>query len=96
MEMVVPVDPSHQGNVPLATGGELTLRIITGADEAATYVYAGNADNINDNLVDLQRWLVEHGYKLSNMIRQVTLHGPFEQLPSQEWLTEIQYPLEKA
>jgi hypothetical protein len=30
------------------------------------------------------------------MIRQVSLRGPFEQLSPHEWLTEIQYPLEKA
>ena len=96
MEFVVPVDPSHQSDLPLDTGGAMTLRDIPGVDEAATFIYSGDPDNVNDHLVDLHRWVAEHGYKLASAIRMVMLRGPFERLPSDEWLSEIQYPLEKA
>ena len=96
VEFVVPVDPSHAGDLPLDTGGAMTLRDVPGVDEAATYIYSGDPDKINDHLVDLQRWVAEHGYKLVNTIRMVMLKGPFEHLPTDEWLAEIQYPLEKA
>jgi DNA-binding transcriptional MerR regulator len=96
MEFVIPVDPSHQGDLPLETGGTMTLRDVPGVDEAASYIYSGDPDNINDHLVDIQRWAAEHGYKLVSTIRMVMLRGPFEHLPADEWMEEIQYPLEKA
>jgi effector-binding domain-containing protein len=96
MEFVYPVNDAHTGDLPLETGVVMTLREIPGIAEAATYIYEGNPDDVNEVLVDLQRWVAANGYKLSGMIRLVALRGPKERLPANEWLTEVQHPLEKA
>jgi DNA-binding transcriptional MerR regulator len=96
IEFVWPVDGSRTENLPLPASGTMTLREVPGI-EAATCVYEGRPSlHINDNLVDMQRWVAANGYKLSNMLRMVHLRGALEILPFDEWLTEIQYPLEKA
>ena len=95
IETVCPVDASRTENLPLPSAGTLVLRDIPGI-EAATYLYQGDIDNINDNLVDLQRWVAANGYKLSGMLRMVYLRIPRVGSPLDEWLAEIQYPLEKA
>ena len=95
-EMAVPVDDNWTTDLPLTTAGILELREVDGVEEAATYIYEGDPDEINDNLVDLQKWVASNGYQLSNEIRMVVLRGAFENLPPEEWLHEIQYPLQKA
>ena len=95
-EFVYPVDKSWSKDLPLASAGTLTLREIPGIEEAATYPYEGDPDHINEHLVDLQRWVAANGYNLSGSIRMVMLRGPYDRLPSDEWMMEIQHPLEKA
>lgn len=96
IEFAWPVDGSRTEDFPLPTRGTLVLRDIPGMEEAATYLYQGDVDNSTDYLVDLQRWVAANGYKLSGMLRMVYLRMPEVDLPPEEWLTEVQYPLEKA
>lgn len=96
VEFVAPVEDTYTGDLPLKTAGVMTVREIPGIDEAATYLYKGTPDEVNDALVDLQRWVAANDYRLGGMIRVVTLRGPLEGLPRSEWLHEIQHPLERV
>jgi effector-binding domain-containing protein len=64
----------------------MILREIPGAEKAATYIYEGTPDDIDKNLVDLQRWVAANGYKLNGPIHMVALRGPHENLPAEEWM----------
>ena len=95
-EFIYPVGNGWSDDLPLPTVGTMTFREVPGVEEAATYIHEGNTDHINEHLVDLQRWVAANGYKLSGSIRMVALRGPLERLPEDEWMMEIQHPLEKA
>ncbi|MEL7236745.1 MAG: hypothetical protein AAGK74_19735, partial [Chloroflexota bacterium] len=95
-EFVLPVSDTWQGDMPLDTAGTFTVLEVPGIPEAATYIYTGNIDDIDENLVNVERWVATNGYKLSDEVRMVMLRGPFHRLPYDEWMMEIQYPLEKA
>ncbi len=104
-EFVYPVPARWQDDLPLPTEGTMTIREVPGVAAAATYIYHGDPDNINENLVDLDRWVVANGYKLSEQIRMVVLRFPYDEnqpltadaeINASQWMMEIQYPLEKA
>jgi hypothetical protein len=94
-EFVLPIDDSWIASVPLPTFGIMTVRELPGV-EAATYTQTGSPDSLNDRMVELQRWVAAYGYKLSGSIRMVYLRGLVVPLPVEEWMFEIQHPLEKA
>ena len=104
MEFVIPVPDQWQDDLPLPTQGTMTIRGVPGIEAAATYIYHGDPDKINENLVDLDRWVVANGYKLSEQIRMVILRFPYDEhkpLPdsainTDNWMMEIQHPLEKV
>jgi hypothetical protein len=95
-EFVYPIGENVTEDISLPARGTLTIRDVPGIPEAATYIYEGDPDNIDEHLVDVQRWVAANGYKLGDKFRIVMLRGPVEQLPAKEWMQEIQYPLEKA
>ena len=96
VEFVCPVEDTYTGDLPLKSAGVMPVREIPGIKEAATYIYTGAPDDINNALVDLQRWIAANGYRLGGVIRLVHLRGPLEGLPRSEWLIEAQHPLERA
>lgn len=94
VEWVIPVDDEYSGrDLPLSVRGALSLRKVPGIDQAATYLYTGTPDDVNHELVDLQRWVAANGYRLGGVIRLVHLRGPLERLPINDWLIEAQHPL---
>jgi DNA-binding transcriptional MerR regulator len=106
IELVLPVSDSWKDDLSIPNAGTWILREVDGIEQAATYIYNGtpitlaNPLYINENLVDLERWVVANGYKLSNEVRTVTLRMP-AQLPQDkfdydQWVGEIQHSLEKA
>jgi DNA-binding transcriptional MerR regulator len=96
MELVVPVEGTPAQQLTLDTGEVMNLVTLPAIGQAATYLLKGSYYHINDGLVDLQRWVVANGYKLSGSIRVLYLRGPMHAVADSEWLAEIQYPLEKA
>lgn len=96
VEFAIPVDATWKGDMPLATAGTMTVREIPGIPQVASYIKEGDPDKINENLVDVQRWVAANGYKLCDSVRFVALQGPFHDRDFEKWVMEIQYPLEKA
>lgn len=93
-ELVIPVSSDWDEDVTILDKWTWGVRDVDGVAHAATYVYHGNPDDINENLVDLERWVIANGYKLSDEVRIVTLHFPMD-YDMTKWVGEIQYPLEK-
>jgi DNA-binding transcriptional MerR regulator len=94
-ECMIPVDAAWTAPVPLATFGTMSVREMDGI-EAATYLHTGSPDTVNDGLVDLQRWVAAHGFRLGGSLRMVYLRGLIVPLPSSEWMFEMQHPLQKV
>jgi DNA-binding transcriptional MerR regulator len=94
-EFVLPFDAPQRSAVALESRGALSPREVPGMDTAATYVYTGDYDGLNDALVSLQRWTVENGYRLGSQIRMIYFRGPMHRVPPAEYLTELQHQIEK-
>ena len=94
-EFVVPVQSHWKSNLSIPNEGNMILREVPGFEHAATYIHAGDPDDINENIVDLERWVAANNYKLSDEVRIVTLRFPMN-FDMSQWMGEIQYPLEKA
>lgn len=94
-ELVIPVSSDWDEDITILNEWTWVVRDVRGIDHAATYVHHGNPDDVNENLVDLERWVIANGYKLSDEMRIVTLHFPMD-FDMSKWVGEIQYPLEKA
>jgi DNA-binding transcriptional MerR regulator len=95
-EFVIPASDAWTEDVPLPTFGTMVVREYASV-EAATYLHHGSPDSLNEGLVDLQRWVASHGYTLAGSMRLVYLKGlVVQRLPVDEWMFEIQHPLEKV
>ena len=93
-EIILPTSDTWMGSIALASSGTMTVRELSGAT-AASYLHSGDPKLLNDKRIDLQRWTAAYGYKLGGSMRMVYLRGLVVRLPVEEWLFEIQHPLEK-
>jgi effector-binding domain-containing protein len=65
--------------------------------DAATYLHLGSPESVNEGLIDLHQWVASHGYTETGEIRLVYLKGlVVQRLPVDEWMFEVQHPLEKS
>jgi DNA-binding transcriptional MerR regulator len=94
-EFVLPIDAPQLSADALESRGTLEPREVPGIDMAATYVYTGDYDGLNDALVSLQRWAVENGYRLGSEMRMIYFRGPMHNVPPAEYITELQHQIEK-
>jgi DNA-binding transcriptional MerR regulator len=95
-EMCLPVDSSHTPTVSLGEMGTLTLRELPGIESAATYIHQGSTLPLNEKNLFLQRWVLENGYKLSGVWRILFHRAAWDNVPSSEYMTELQHPIERA
>ncbi len=97
LEVLLAVEDDHPGNVKLESMGGMVLRDEPGIETAATLLLHGREyDERYEKVALLQRWAVEHGYKLCRMLRVVLHRGPFQTLDTSEWVSEIQLAVEPA
>jgi DNA-binding transcriptional MerR regulator len=95
-EFVVPANDAWTEDVPLPTFGTMTIREFPEID-AATYLHLGSPESVNEGLIDLHQWVASHGYTETGEIRLVYLKGlVVQRLPVDEWMFEVQHPLEKS
>ena len=63
---------------------------------AATYLHPGDYDTLPEKYVFLQRWAVENGYRLGGVWRFVWHRGPMDYVDPEQYLTELQHPIDPA
>lgn len=95
-EYTVPVNLPHATSVSHERWGTVSLRELPVIEAAATYLHRGDYDTLNEKYLFLQRWAVENGYKLGEAWRFVYHRGPMHGAAPDDYLTELQHPVERA
>jgi len=94
MEPVVPVEDSFAGEVALPSGRELTVSTLPAVNVASTY-HRGAYDNIGETYAAISKWASENHYMFVGPAREIYLKSFESTTNPAEFLTEIQYPVEK-
>ena len=67
---------------------------LPGAADAATLVHHGAMASIDESWRALGEWVEQNGYRATGLFREVYLQSM--PLPQDEWVTELQMPVERA
>jgi DNA-binding transcriptional MerR regulator len=91
-ETAVVVDPA---GLPAEVPAGITRRTLE-RTAAASAIHQGSYETIGQTYAAVSKWLEDSGYRISGPPREIYLRGPESGVPPQEYLTEIQYPVERA
>lgn len=94
MEPVVPVEDSFAGEVALPSGRVMRLSTLPAATVVSVF-HRGAYDNIGETYAQLTKWVGENGYAFTGAAREIYLKSYESTQNPDEFLTEIQYPVEK-
>ena len=89
VEVAVPVS----GNTDLTH--RVRVRTLPGAD-VASLLYRGPYDDFTPAYQALMGWMQANGYTMTGPNREIYLRGPGEGISPEDYLTEIQFPVEKG
>ncbi len=84
--------------VPVAGGrggGRIQMRDLPGAD-MVTAVHQGEYDAISGAYTAIMSWIEQNGYQIAGPNREVYLHGPGEGIAPDAYVTEVQFPVQRA
>jgi DNA-binding transcriptional MerR regulator len=90
--VIMPDD--FEGTVPVEDGLTMTVTELPAIDRMACLIHKGSYGNICETYQAFWRWIEANGYRIVDPCREVYLNNP-DDLPESDWLTEIQYQLEK-
>ena len=74
----------------------VTVRELPGVEMMATLLHQGSFDDLGKTYTALQIWIEANGYRIAGPIREVYLRGPGSGVDPSSYLTEVQFPVEKA
>ena len=90
IEIAVPVTGS------LPAGDRVKPGELPGAEEMACIVHEGGYDAIGGTYGRLMAWVEANGYRTNGPVREVYIRGPESGNDPSTYVTEIQFPVEKA
>jgi DNA-binding transcriptional MerR regulator/effector-binding domain-containing protein len=73
-----------------------TVRELPAIEQAASLTVRGGFENLKDAHFSLLRWIEENGYQIAGPDRELYIKGPGQDVSPDEYITEIQLPIEKA
>jgi DNA-binding transcriptional MerR regulator len=72
-----------------------TFRAVEAVDSMASLMIPGSFRNIDSAFRDLAEWLEDNRYEMTGITRQVCHRGPWNEDKEENYLTEIQIPVNK-
>ena len=93
-ELPEPVGQPVAGDVPETD--RVKMRDVPGAEQAACLIHKGPYDGLAAAYQTLWKWVEENGYRVSGPDREVYLAGCATTDDPNEYVTEIQVPVEKS
>jgi effector-binding domain-containing protein len=90
VEIAVPV----AGSVP--EGERVKARELPGTEQMACLVHEGGYETVGGTYGQLMKWIEANGYRIAGPCREVYLQGPESGGDPSTYVTEIQFPVEKA
>jgi len=93
-------NPDIEAGIPIAApipeGGRVKVYELPGMDQAACITYKGPYEKLHDVYAFAMRWMESNGYRCTGSDREHYLTGPHETTDPAEYVTELQFPVEKA
>jgi effector-binding domain-containing protein len=68
---------------------------LPGLEQAASTVYKGSYDGISEAYQAIMAWVESNGYRITGPDREWYLVSPADTQDPAEYVTEIQFPIEK-
>jgi DNA-binding transcriptional MerR regulator len=86
--------------IPIKRGARVpesaTLRDLPPVEQAACLTIHGGYENLKDANFAMMRWIEQNGYQMAGPDRELYIKGPGEGVNPAEYVTEIQFPVERA
>jgi effector-binding domain-containing protein len=80
----------------LASGDRVKVRELPVVEEMACVVHEGSYDTLGEAYTQLMNWIEAHGYRICGPNRAIWVKGPRPLRRPSEYVTEIQFPVEKT
>jgi effector-binding domain-containing protein len=90
VEIAVPVIGSVPG------GDRVKVQELPGVEQMACVIHEGGYDTIGGSYGHLMKWVEANDYRLAGPTREIYLQGPETGRDPSSYVTEIQFPVEKA
>ena len=81
---------------PIPAAGRTKVYELPGIEQAAFIVYKSPYDNISEAHSFIMNWVEKNGYRITGLDREHYLTSPYDTQDPAEYVTEIQFPIEKA
>jgi DNA-binding transcriptional MerR regulator len=96
LEVAVPVDSAFNDVITLAGDRRMTVRELPAAEMMASLLYQGDYGNIGEAYMAIGNLIGAQGYTCGTPCREIYLRAPGDVDDPAQYLTEIQFPAEKA
>jgi len=80
---------------PLASSDRVKVRELPGVDEMASLVHEGSYEGFSDAYARLLGWITSNGYQIVGPNREIYIKGPGPEYEPSEYVTELQFPVQK-
>ena len=80
----------------LHEGERIKVREVPGVEEMACLVHQGSYESVGEAYTHLISWIQANGYRICGPSREVYLKGPESGCDPAEYVTEVQFPVERA
>lgn len=87
---ILPLAAKPDEDIVLSDNTVLPWETIPGLPVAATYIFTGPYDQVPEQLLVVERWLAENGYRRGEQSRTIFHRGPMHFGPQSEFVTEVQ------
>jgi hypothetical protein len=89
-KVVLPLEAKPNQDIVLADNTVMQWETIPGLPQAAIYIFSGQYSQLPEQLLVVERWMSENGYRRGQQSRAVFHRGPMHFGPQSEFVTEIQ------
>jgi DNA-binding transcriptional MerR regulator len=93
--VIAPEDFDPSRSIPVEGGLSMTVSELPAVEKMACLIHKGSYARLGETYQTFWRWIEVNGYRVVDPCREVYLNNP-DDFPEEEWLTEIQYQLEKV
>jgi DNA-binding transcriptional MerR regulator len=93
--VIAPEGFERSRSIPVEGDLAMTVSELPAIEKMACLIHKGSYTSLGETYQAFWRWIEANGYRIVDPCREVYLNNP-DNVPEEEWLTEIQYQLEKA